>query len=49
MPRRIRLYPYLCDHDFHDRYRHVCESVELSRWQFLWLLGGKKIVDQART
>jgi hypothetical protein len=38
MPRRIRLSPYLSDHELHERYRHACDPVERSRWQFLWLL-----------
>jgi hypothetical protein len=38
MPRRIRLYPYLTDHELHQQYRHAHDPVERSRWQFLWLL-----------
>jgi transposase len=38
MPRRIYLHPHLTDHDLHERYRHAHNSVERSRWQFLWLL-----------
>src|SRR5215813_7645078 len=38
MPRRIRLHPYLTEHDLHERYRYAHEPVERSRWHFLWLL-----------
>src|SRR5262245_57816273 len=38
MPRRIRLPPYLPDHELHERYRHAPDPVERSRWRFLWLL-----------
>jgi hypothetical protein len=38
MPRRIRLYPYLTEHELHERYRQTHDPVERSRWQFLWLL-----------
>src|SRR5215470_10361158 len=38
MPRRIRLHPYLTDHELHERYRRTRDPVERSRWQFLWLL-----------
>jgi len=38
MPRRIRLHPYLTDHELHERYRHAHDPVERSRWHFLWLL-----------
>lgn len=38
MPKRIRLHPHLTDHELHERYRHACDPVERSRWQFLWLL-----------
>jgi transposase len=38
MPKRIRLQPYLSDPELHERYRHACDPVERSRWQFLWLL-----------
>ena len=38
MPKRIRLSPYLTDHELHKRYRHSLDPVERSRWQFLWLL-----------
>jgi transposase len=38
MPKHIRLHPYLSDQELHDRYRHACDPVERSWWQFLWLL-----------
>jgi transposase len=38
MPRRIRLQPYLTDHELHERYRQAHDPVERSRWQLLWLL-----------
>ena len=38
MPRRLRLHPYLTEHDLHERYRQTPDPVERSRWQFLWLL-----------
>jgi transposase len=38
MPKRIRLHPYLTEHDLHERYRQTHDPVERSRWQFLWLL-----------
>src|SRR5215470_7725858 len=38
MPRRIRLHPYLTDHELHERYRRTRDPVERSRWQFLWLM-----------
>jgi transposase len=38
MPKRIRLHPYLTEHELHERYRHTPDGVERSRWQFLWLL-----------
>jgi hypothetical protein len=38
MPRRIRLIPYLTDHELHERYRLAHDPVERSRWHFLWLL-----------
>jgi len=38
MPRRIRLQPYLTDHELHERYRQAHNPVERSRWRFLWLL-----------
>jgi transposase len=38
MPKRIRLHPYLTAHELQERYRHACDPVERSRWQFLWLL-----------
>lgn len=38
MPKRIRLHPYLSEHDLHERYRQTHDPVERSRWQFLWLL-----------
>ena len=38
MPRRIRLQPYLTEHELHERYRQAHDSVERSRWHFLWLL-----------
>jgi transposase len=38
MPRRIRLHPYLTEHDLQERYRQARDPVERSRWQFLWLL-----------
>jgi len=38
MPKRIRLHPYLTDHELHERYRHAHDPVERSRWQFFWLL-----------
>src|SRR6478735_6935424 len=38
MPKRIRLHPYLTEHDLHARYRQTHDPVERSRWQFLWLL-----------
>jgi hypothetical protein len=38
MPRRIRLHPFLTVLKLHDRYRHAHDSVERSRWRFLWLL-----------
>ena len=38
MPRRIRLHPYLTDHELHERYRQAHDPVERSRWHFLWLL-----------
>jgi hypothetical protein len=38
MPKRIRLHPYLTDHELHDRYRHAHNPVERSPWHFLWLL-----------
>jgi transposase len=38
MPRRIRLHPYLTEHDLQERYRQAHDPVERSRWQFLWLL-----------
>ncbi len=38
MPRRIHLEPHLTNHELYERYRHACEPVERSHWQFLWLL-----------
>jgi transposase len=38
MPKRIRLHPFLTVQELHERYRHAHDSVERSRWQFLWLL-----------
>jgi transposase len=38
MPKRIRLHPFLTEHELHERYRHARDPVERSRWQFLWLL-----------
>jgi hypothetical protein len=38
MPKRIHLHPYLTDYELYDQYRHAHSPVELSRWQFLWLL-----------
>jgi hypothetical protein len=38
MPKRIHLQPYLTEPQLHERYRHAHDSVERSRWQFLWLL-----------
>jgi hypothetical protein len=38
MPKRIRLHPYLTDHELHERYRRTHNPVERSRWHFLWLL-----------
>jgi transposase len=38
MPRRIRLVPYLNDHELQERYRSAHDPVERSRWHFLWLL-----------
>jgi len=38
MPKRIHLHPYLTVQELHERYRQTHDSVEHSRWQFLWLL-----------
>ena len=38
MPRRIRLHPYLTDHELHEHYRRTHDPVERSHWHFLWLL-----------
>jgi hypothetical protein len=38
MPRHIRLHPFLTVQELHERYRHAHDSVERSRWRFLWLL-----------
>jgi integrase len=38
MPKRIRLHPYLTEHELHERYRQTPDPVERSRWHFLWLL-----------
>jgi transposase len=38
MPKRIHLHPSLTDRELHERYRQTHDSVERSRWQFLWLL-----------
>src|SRR3954452_3597539 len=38
MPKRIRLHPHLTEAQLHEQYRQAHDSVERSRWQFLWLL-----------
>jgi hypothetical protein len=38
MPRRIRFHPFLTVQELHERFRHAHDSVERSRWRFLWLL-----------
>jgi hypothetical protein len=38
MPRRIHLEPHLTVKELHNRYRRATDSVERSRWHFLWLL-----------
>src|SRR5262245_28885611 len=38
MPRSILLAPHLTNDELYARYRHACEPVERSHWQFLWLL-----------